>query len=269
MQPLSRFPIHHLQKIEYVLCDIDDTISTDGCLTAEAYSALWRLYDAGFKIIPVTGRPAGWCDHFARMWPISAIVGENGAFYFCFDPENKTLHKRFYADLETRKSSRQKIDKIAEKILRDIPGCALASDQPYREADIAIDFCEDVAMLPQCDILRIVSIMEQNGMIAKISSIHVNGWIGKYDKLSMTGYLFQEVFDCDIHLEKDKIVFIGDSPNDQPMFNFFPNSVGVANVKNFTSQLIYEPTYITELEAGSGFVELADLLIANHLTAAV
>ena len=106
-------------------------------------------------------------------------------------------------------------------------------------------------------------------MSAKVSSIHVNGWIGDYDKLSMTGYLFQEVFDCDIHLEKNKIVFIGDSPNDQPMFNFFPNSVGVANVKNFTSQLIYEPTYITELEAGSGFVELTDLLIANHLTAAV
>jgi HAD superfamily hydrolase (TIGR01484 family) len=268
MQALSKFPIHHLQAIEYVLCDIDDTISTDGCLTPAAYSALWRLQNAGFKIIPVTGRPAGWCDHFARMWPINAIVGENGAFYFRYDPENKIFHKRFYADLETRKSNRRQIDKIAEIILRDVPGCALTSDQPYREADIAIDFCEDVSVLSQCDILRIVSIMEQNGMTAKVSSIHVNGWIGDYNKLSMTGHLFQEVFDCDINLEKNKFVFIGDSPNDQPMFNFFPNSVGVANVKNFTSQLIYEPTYITELEAGSGFVELTDLLIANHLTAA-
>jgi HAD superfamily hydrolase (TIGR01484 family) len=269
MQALSKFPIHHLQAIEYVLCDIDDTISTDGCLTPAAYSALWRLQNAGFKIIPVTGRPAGWCDHFARMWPINAIVGENGAFYFRYDPENKIFHKRFYADLKTRKSNRRQIDKIAEIILRDVPGCALTSDQPYREADIAIDFREDVSVLSQCDILRIVSIMEQNGMTAKVSSIHVNGWIGDYDKLSMTGYLFQEVFGCDINLEKNKIVFIGDSPNDQPMFNFFPNSVGVANVKNFTSQLIYEPTYITELEAGSGFVELTDLLIANHLNVTV
>ena len=269
MQALSQFPTHHLQAIEYVLCDIDDTISTDGCLTPTAYSALWRLQNAGYKVIPVTGRPAGWCDHFARMWPIDAIVGENGAFYFRYDTDHKIFHKRFYADLETRKSNRQQIDEIAEIILRDVPGCALASDQSYREADIAIDFCEDVAVLSQRDILRIVSIMEQNGMTAKISSIHVNGWIGDYDKLSMTGHLFQEIFECNIHIEKNKIVFIGDSPNDQPMFNYFPNSVGVANVKKYVSQLICEPTYITDLEAGSGFVELTDLLIANHLTTAV
>ncbi len=269
MQSVSKFPTPHLQEIEYVLCDIDDTISTDGYLTPAAYNALWRLQGAGFKVIPITGRPAGWCDHFARMWPIKAIVGENGAFYFCYNPETKTFQKRFYADLRTRKFNRQQIDKIAEIILQDVPGCGLASDQPYRETDIAIDFCEDVDMLSQYDILRIVTIMEQNGMTAKISSIHVNGWIGDYDKLTMTGSLLQEVFDCNIHLEKNKIVFIGDSPNDQPMFNYFPNSVGVANVKKFASQLTYKPTYITELESGSGFVEFTDLLIANHLTAGV
>ena len=102
MQALSKFPIHHLQAIEYVLCDIDDTISTDGCLTPAAYSALWRLQNAGFKIIPVTGRPAGWCDHFARMWPINAIVGENGAFYFRYDPENKIFHN-LHNDLDDYK----------------------------------------------------------------------------------------------------------------------------------------------------------------------
>ena len=269
MQPLSQFSTDNLKKVKYVLCDIDDTVSTGGRLTAEAYSALWRLHDNGFVVIPVTGRPAGWCDHFARMWPVAAIVGENGAFYFRYDPITKTFHKRFVDDVETRKSNRQQITKIVEIILGDVPGCALASDQLYREADIAIDFCEDVAPLSASDISRIVSLMEQHGMTAKVSSIHVNGWIGNYDKLTMTKNLMAEVFDCHIESEKDKFVFVGDSPNDQPMFHYFPNAVGVANLKNFESQLRHKPTYVTELEAGSGFVELADALIAARETGTV
>ena len=264
MQSLSQFPADHLKKVKYVLCDIDDTVSTDGRLTAEAYGALWRLHDNGLVVVPVTGRPAGWCDHLARMWPVAAIVGENGAFYFRYDPSSKTFHKRYEDDVKTRKKNRQRITQIAKIILGDVPGCALASDQLYREADIAIDFCEDVTPLTASDISRIVLLMEQNGMTAKVSSIHVNGWIGNYDKLTMTKRLMAEVFDCHIESEKDKFVFVGDSPNDQPMFHYFPNAVGVANLKNFESQLRHKPAYVTETEAGSGFVELADALIASR-----
>lgn len=269
MQSLSQFPINSLKAVEYVLCDIDDTVSTEGRLTAAAYDALWRLHDAAFVVIPVTGRPAGWCDHFARMWPIQAIVGENGAFYFRYDPITKIFHKRFADDQETRKSNRQRINQIAKIILAEVPGCALASDQLYREADIAIDFCEDVSPLPPSDISRIVAIMEQHGMTAKVSSIHVNGWIGKYDKLTMTKHLMAEVFDCEIGYEKEKFIFVGDSPNDQPMFHYFPNAVGVANLKNFESELKHKPAYVTKLEAGSGFVELADALIAARTSETV
>ena len=264
MQSLSQFPADHLKKIKYVLCDIDDTVSTHGRLTAEAYGALWRLHDNGLVVVPVTGRPAGWCDHLARMWPVAAIVGENGAFYFRYDSSSKTFQKRFVDDVKTRKKNRRRITQIAKIILGDVPGCALASDQLYREADIAIDFCEDVTPLSASDISRIVLLMEQNGMTAKVSSIHVNGWIGNYDKLTMTKRLMAEVFDCHIESEKDKFVFVGDSPNDQPMFHYFPNAVGVANLKNFESQLRHKPAYVTETEAGSGFVELADALIASR-----
>ena len=264
MQSLSQFPADHLKKVKYVLCDIDDTVSTHGRLTAEAYGALWRLHDNGLVVVPVTGRPAGWCDHLARMWPVAAIVGENGAFYFRYDPSLKTFHKRYIDDVKTRKKNRRRINQIAQIILGDVPGCALASDQLYREADIAIDFCEDVTPLSASDISRIVLLMEQNGMTAKVSSIHVNGWIGNYDKLTMTKRLMAEVFDCHIESEKDKFVFVGDSPNDQPMFHYFPNAVGVANLKNFESQLRHKPAYVTESEAGSGFVELADALIASR-----
>jgi len=204
----------------------------------------------------VTGRPAGWCDHIARMWPVEAVVGENGAFYFWF-AEGK-LAKRFLDDEPTRARQRRELQKLAKSILRRVPGAALASDQPYRETDLAIDYCEDVAPLPAEAVERIVALMRGAGLSARVSSIHVNGWFGRYDKLATAQRLFAERFSLDLRIENRRVVYAGDSPNDAPMFGFFDNSVGVANVRRFPD---LQPKYVTEAEAGAGFAELAAHLL--------
>ena len=142
-----------------------------------------------------------------------------------------------------------------------MPGTALASDQRYREADLAIDFREDVAELPRAAVDRIVSMMESEGMTAKVSSIHVNGWFGRYDKLTMTRRLFAEVFGADLDADRSQFVFVGDSPNDAPLFAHFPNAVGVANVRAFADRIPTLPAYVTEREGGAGFAELASFLL--------
>lgn len=261
MRPLSTMPPEARRAIRGVLTDIDDTLSTEGRLTAEAYAALERLRAAGKLVIPVTGRPAGWCDHIARMWPVDAVVGENGAFYMHYDAKARRLVRRFAVPGTERRANRAKLATIGEKILAAVPGAALASDQRYREADLAIDFREDVAPLPRAAIDRIVAMMEAEGLTAKVSSIHVNGWFGRYDKLAMTRTLFAEIFGLDLDAERDRYVFAGDSPNDAPMFAFFPNAVGVANVRAFADRIATLPAYITTNEAGAGFAELAAVLL--------
>ena len=246
--------------VRAVLLDIDDTLTTDGRLTAQAYAALERLQGAGLRVVPVTGRPAGWCDHIARMWPVDAVVGENGAFYFFYDANR--LHKRFHDSASARAEKRARLEAIAARILAAVPGCALASDQPYRETDLAIDYCEDVAPLPLAAAERIATLMREAGLTAKVSSIHVNGWFGDYDKLAMTRRLFAERLGIDLGTANREVVFVGDSPNDAPMFAFFENSVGVANVRRF--DLPDQPRYVTRAPAGSGFAELAEhLLVAK------
>jgi HAD superfamily hydrolase (TIGR01484 family) len=266
MRPLSDLPRSALADVRGVLCDIDDTLTTEGKLTAEAYAAMEALHDSGYWVIPVTGRPAGWCDHIARMWPVDAVVGENGAFYFCYDSDNRELTKHYFADAATRRRNRERLAAVSEHILREIPGTALASDQHYREADIAIDFCEDVPRLADADVDRIVAIMRKAGMTAKISSIHVNGWYGDYDKLGMTKTLMHQKFGLDLDHNRERFVFIGDSPNDAPMFAYFPYSVGVANVGDFAARLTGTPNeppkYVTPSRSGGGFAELAHMLIA-------
>src|SRR5450830_695987 len=230
LRPLSELPRAIAASVHTVFSDIDDTLTTDGQLTVQAYAALDDLQHAGLRVILITGRPAGWCDHIARMWPVDAVVGENGGLYFYYDGARKKLVKRFLFDAAARAANREKMAAVRERILREVPGCALASDQLYREADLAIDYCEDVPRLPFAEVDRIVAIMRAAGMTAKISSIHVNGWFGEYDKLGMTRKLMQERYGSDLERERTQYLFIGDSPNDAPMFKFFPNSVGVANV---------------------------------------
>jgi hypothetical protein len=245
------------------LTDIDDTLTFRGKLPAIAYYAMERLQEAGIKIIPITGRPAGWCDHIARMWPVDGLVGENGAFYFRYDPNNREMKRRYWRKEDERADDMIKLAALQQKILKEVPGCRISADQAYREADLAIDFCEDVEPLPPSEVKKIVSLFESAGAIAKISSIHVNGWFGNYDKLSMTGMLFKEVFQVDIATTKDQILFSGDSPNDTPMFSFFPHSVGVANILNFSDNLTSKPTWITKREGGYGFAEMTDVLLSG------
>jgi HAD superfamily hydrolase (TIGR01484 family) len=261
MKPLAALPDIARRDIRCVLTDIDDTLSTRGRITAETYTAMEELHAAGYLVIPVTGRPAGWCDHIARMWPVDAIVGENGALYMRHDDIARALKRRFVADESERRRDRQRLAAIGEKILRQIPGCALASDQQYRETDIAIDYCEDVAPLSREDVERVVAMMRSEGMSAKVSSIHVNGWFGSYDKLAMTRTLLAEEFGIDLDAEQQRCIFIGDSPNDAPMFDFFSYSIGVANVHAFGDAIATPPKYVTTAKAGAGFAELATFLL--------
>jgi len=262
MRPLTAMPDEVRRAIRVVLTDIDDTLSTQGRLTAQAYAAMERLRAAGRLVIPITGRPAGWCDHIARMWPVDAVVGENGALYMRYDAVRRRLVRRFADDEATRRAHRERLAGIAAKIFATVPGCAPASDQLYRETDLAIDFCEDVAALPRAAVDRIVALMQAEGMTAKVSSIHVNGWFGRYDKLTMTRTLLAEAFGTDLDAERGRMVFVGDSPNDAPMFAFFPHAVGVANVREFADRIAMLPAYVTQAAAGAGFAELADFLLA-------
>lgn len=261
MKSLDEFSIKDRQRIRCVLTDIDDTLTTDGRLTAEAYAALEALQKQGLLVVAVTGRPAGWCDHIARMWPVDAVVGENGAFYFRYDEKQRKLLKRFLLSADDRAANRLRLDALRTDILDQVPGADVASDQLYREADLAIDFCEDVDPLPWSEVERIVDLFTDAGATAKVSSIHVNGWFGSYDKLTMTRTLMDECFGLDLDRDKASFVFVGDSPNDAPMFAFFPHAVGVANLAQFEDRLEAHPTYVTDEPSGAGFAALAKALI--------
>ena len=261
MKPLAQFPIETAQLVDYVFADIDDTLTTDGRLSAAGYAALEDLSNAGIKVVPVTGRPAGWCDLIARFWPVAGVVGENGAFYYSYDHTTKLMRRVFAGTVEERRENQKKLLRIRDRVLAEVPGAAISADQDFRDTDLAVDFCEDVPALAYEDVQRIKAIFEDAGAIAKISSIHVNGWFGGHDKLSMTMQFCREVLGFELQDRLHQSIFVGDSPNDSPMFAYFPMACGVANVKDFTGKMDSTPAWVSDARGGSGFVEVAKMLL--------
>ncbi len=265
MQDIASIAAEQLRAVRAVLTDIDDTLTTHGRLPAVAYDALEKLHLAGIKVIPITGRPAGWCDHIARMWPVEGVVGENGAFYFRYDAKAKRMARVYAQDDATRKGNVARLHDLADDVLTAFPGTAWASDQAYREIDVAIDFCEDVPALPLATAQAIAERFHAAGAEAKVSSIHVNAWFGAHNKLSMSLRMLSECFGWDADTAKHHVAYCGDSPNDAPMFGYFPLGVGVANVKPLAHLMEYLPAFVTVQEGGEGFAEFANRLLAARI----
>jgi hypothetical protein len=198
------------------------------------------------------------------MWPVDGIAGENGAFYFRLDHKEHKLRKRFLDPDEVRAENRQRLRRISDEILAEVPGTAIASDQLYRETDVAIDYCEDVKPLDQRAVERIYEIFQKHGATCKVSSIHVNGWFGDYNKLGMTKIFVKELWGFALDSVKEQFLFCGDSPNDEPMFHYFPHTAGVKNILRFAPRMKHLPSFAANREGGEGFAEIIGVLLRHR-----
>jgi HAD superfamily hydrolase (TIGR01484 family) len=265
MKPISAMTRDEAAGIRFVLMDIDDTLTREGKLPASSYSALWKLKEAGIRVIPVTGRPAGWCDLIAREWPVDGVVGENGALVFWEEPGSRhlpVLKQEFHP--AAIRNDHPVLEGVREQALREIPGLRVAKDQFARLFDLALDFAEEDPVLPLEAAEKVKAIALAAGAMAKISSIHVNIWMGSYDKLSMSERFLSRRFGWAPERGDREVIFVGDSPNDEPMFARFPLACGVANVRRYGDLIKELPAYVASRECGEGFAEIAEILLTKR-----
>lgn len=257
MNKIENFPKTTAYHLKAVFMDIDGTLTNDGKLLPQAYNSLWRLKEMGLKVVPVTGRPAGWCDLIVRQWPVDGVIGENGAFAFYL--ENKKLRRIFHPEV-ANPNMKPKLEELKKVILAEIPDSRVAAGYAYSLFDLPIDFREEEPDLGFEVANDIKKVFERLGATAKVSDIHVNGWFGDYNKLAMVEIFSKEVWNESLAKEQEKYAFCGDSPNDEPMFAYFSNSVAVANISPFIDGLKSLPSYITSNEGGLGFKEFVDII---------
>jgi hypothetical protein len=273
MLPLTDWPISDKRHIFGVFTDIDDTLTTEGAITEDALQALGQLKETGCHVIAITGRPVGWSAPFARSWPVDAIVAENGSVALVREmahtPHGEVpigLRRLYQQSATTREANYRRMQQVAARVLREVPGSTMAQDSPGRETDIAIDHSE-FSHLSAEQIKQVVAIMQSEGMTATVSSIHVNAWYGAHNKLEGARWIVRELLGRDLDHERDRWAYVGDSTNDQTMFEAFAHSVGVANIRRFVPDLTHLPRYVTSAERGAGFAQVASALLQARIGA--
>jgi HAD superfamily hydrolase (TIGR01484 family) len=254
MRPISEFPAAVRRQIRFLLTD--DTLTREGRLAAETYAALEALESAGVAVVPVTAAPAGWCDLIVRMWPVAAVIGENGGLHFSRDPASGAVRRAFWLAQEDRARSLAQLGAAAEEMLATLPGLRRAADQAFRQTTWALEPTTPEAAERAAAAWRAIKAR------AAINSLWVLGWFGEFDKLAMATRLMRDLFDVELAAERDRVAYVGDSLNDEPMFGFFPHSVGVATVTAYLDRLHARPRYVTAGPGGAGFVEVARAILA-------
>ncbi len=264
--PLHEAPAAALAAVCGVMTDIDDTLTRDGAIEPAALAALHALAAAGLPVVAITGRPLGWSVPFAHDWPVQALVAENGAVALL--REGGRIVTEYVQDEATRVHNAARLRAVAGQVLRSVPGAQLAQDSAGRVTDIAIDHSE-FTPLPPAQIEAVVALMQAAGMNATVSSIHINGWFGNHTKWTAAQWMLQRLYGRQLLPEIARWIYVGDSTNDQPMFERFPLAVGVANLLRFAAQLRVWPRYITQGERGEGFAEVVHAVLAARAAAAV
>jgi HAD superfamily hydrolase (TIGR01484 family) len=275
MIPLSQWPVKQRRNIIGVFTDIDDTLTTHGEISVDALQALTDLKAAGLQVIAITGRPLGWSEQFATSWPVDALVAENGAVAWVntkntqinrkisIQPTyllNSLLSKLYQQDSETRSKNKIRMLQIAQLVTSQIPGVQVSRDGAGRETDLAFDYNEFANLSPET-VRQVVDLLKAQGMETSVSSIHIHGCFGHFDKWTGAQWIVRELFQRELANELDRWVFVGDSGNDQAMFQHFKHSIGVANIRRFEAQLTHLPRYITPSERGAGFAEVVKYLL--------
>ncbi|CAD5374207.1 HAD family hydrolase [Rubrivivax sp. A210] len=257
-RPLAELPAAARAAVIGVMTDIDDTLTRDGAIEPAALQALHELAAAGLPVLAITGRPLGWSEPFARDWPVRAIVAENGAVALIRD--GRSVLVEYAQDEATRSANALRLREVGARVLREVPGATLARDSAGRVTDIAIDHSE-FTQLPAPAVAQALALMQAAGMNATVSSIHINGWFGSHSKWSAAAWMTQRLFGRALEPEIARWAYVGDSTNDQPLFERFPLAVGVANLRRFAAELTVWPAWITEGERGAGFAEMARALL--------
>lgn len=267
MQPLTRWPLAARRDMVGVFTDIDDTLTTEGAITPDALQALADLKAAGLHVIPITGRPIGWCAPFmagaaGAAWPVDAMVAENGAVAFVHGAGSPPQPTKLYQqDAATRHANQARMRAVAAQVAAEVPGVALSRDSGGRETDIAFDYAEFDRHPPET-VQQVLAVLQRAGMQTTVSSIHIHGCFGDFNKWQGANWIVRELLGRDLAQELDRWVFVGDSGNDQAMFQHFTHSVGVANIARFVPQLTHLPRYVARCERGAGFAEVAQALLA-------
>jgi HAD superfamily hydrolase (TIGR01484 family) len=255
-------PVSELRSTSLVgiFSDIDDTLTHEGAVVPDAYAALARARAAGLRVVLVTGRPAGWAEVLANVWPVDAAIAENGGIAYL--KRGKRLERLYFASGDPAEDAR-KLTALTDDVLGKFPFAMRAEDCALRITDTAFDIGETQQLAAE-QVDAIVARIRELGARTLVSSVHAHACFHTGDKALMSARVASVLWGDREEEVAARYAFVGDSPNDQAAFAFFETSIGVANVARYASVLEPPPRYVTPSLGGHGFAEAVDAILARR-----
>lgn len=245
-------------RVRGVFSDIDDTLTHDGAVVPAAYAALVRAREAGLRTVLVTGRPAGWAEVLASVWPVDAAIAENGGIAYV--RRGRRLERLHFEPGDPADSARR-LSALSDEIIATYPFARRADDSTLRVTDVAFDIGEN-QRLASTEIDQLTAHCRRLGARTLVSSVHAHACFHTADKALMSARVAELLWNEPASEVAAHYAFVGDSPNDQAAFAFFSTSIGVANVARYASVLAPPPRYVTPSPGGRGFAEAIEALLA-------
>ncbi len=224
----------------------------------EAFDALWQLARAGLQLIPVTGRPMGWVEVVARQWPVHAAVGENGGGWIW--QKEGGWQCNYHLGTDALDSMQAQLQELDRQLKARFDWLRPTADQWARRCDLAYDIGESW-QCPQVQVQALGEAIVEAGAEVSLSSVHMHAALGRWDKAQGCVRALADALQCDLNAERERWIYIGDSGNDAPAFEYFPTSIGVANVRARLDSIAHPPRFVTQAERGEGFAEMAKTLL--------
>jgi HAD superfamily hydrolase (TIGR01484 family) len=239
-----------LSQICLVATDMDGTLTTAGKFSSRLLEAFDILNLYGVKVLIVTGRSAGWVSGIANYLCVAGAIAENGGLYY------SGTDGFFLTPITNIPEHRHQLQKVFCHLQTKFPQIQESTDNCFR----ITDWTFDVAGLHSDDLAALDNMCEEMGWSFTYSTIQCHIKPQGQTKAVGLARVLQQYFP---QYKINQVVTVGDSPNDETMFdpNYFPLSVGVANIGEYLESLQHRPAYITHAAEGEGFCELAAAII--------
>ncbi|HHP7230716.1 MAG TPA: HAD-IIB family hydrolase [Xenococcaceae cyanobacterium] len=243
-----------LSNIRLVATDMDGTLTQQGKFTSKLIFALESLLSSNIELIIVTGRSAGWVNSLTNYLPIQGAIAENGGLFYSQNNSNWEL----LTEIPDINIHRQKLSQAFQLLQHKFPYIQESQDNLFR----LTDWTFDIGNLKTHQLQAMTNICLENSWSFTYSTVQCHIKPQQQDKAKGLKQIIDKYFS---YLSLQEVVTVGDSPNDESLFNadIFPLSVGVANLKDYWEHLSDKPTFITTKKEVAGFCELIDLLLLN------
>jgi HAD superfamily hydrolase (TIGR01484 family) len=262
MEPIDEMSAEIARSLEGVIFDFDDTLTRQGVVEEEAFAALYRLREAGLKLVLITGRPLTWAEVLAAIWPIDVAIGENGAGWY--RRQGRALRLEYFEeDVGERERQRAVLERVRAHVRAYLPEVREAADAPLRRCDVAFDVGETVK-LPASKIDELVRLISACGARTMLSTVHAHAIPGRWDKAEGAVRAGERALGVSRERLRTRWIFVGDSENDAAAFSFFEHAAGVANVRDHAAGLPRAPRWIARSDRGRGFAEIAARIVEKR-----